>query len=186
MRLEDSIKSSQGCTRSILVSHLFVLCSRLGRTIDLSLAEEHTHPHLDLDTPLPPPPKLTNTASAAIEAFIMHTLPSCSFLTPARIRHLFDRWSQSASSLSPDQLALIYACLACGYVRIIYFGGNMRCAVHVSPDLRTDIPWYRHAVSTLASWGSATFTSLRESTLRLDPNARRPIRSMVLHHPCHT
>ena len=138
----------------------------VGVSIDLTVAQGHTHPLLDTDTPLPALPQITATASLAIQAFVIHCLPTCSFLTPSRINHLFERYVASPTSLSPDQLALIYACLACGYVRLQYFGGHDRNATSVPQDQREDVPWYRHAVHTLTAWGSTTFTSLRESDKR--------------------
>jgi len=129
------------------------------------VAEGHTHPLLDTDTQLPPLPSITPTSSLALQAFIVHCLPTCSFLTPSRINHLYERYVASPISLEPDQLALIYACLACGYVRLQYFGGHERNATPVPQDQREDVPWYRHAVHTLTTWGSATFTSLRKHHL---------------------
>jgi hypothetical protein len=139
------------------------LADLVGVSIDLTIAQGHTHPLLDTDTPLPPLPDITPRASLAIQAFVIHCLPTCSFLTPARINHLFERYVASPTSLGPDQLALIYACLACGYVRLEYFGGHERNATSVPQEQREDVPWYRHAVHTLTAWGSTTFTSLRES-----------------------
>lgn len=141
----------------------WIRADQLGLPIDLSMAQGYTHPLLDTDTPLPPLPAITSTAALAIQSFVIHCLPTCSFLTPARIHHLFERYTTSPTSLGPDQLALIYACLACGYVRLQYFGGHERNATPVPQDQREDIPWYRHAVHTLTTWGSSTFTSLRES-----------------------
>jgi hypothetical protein len=139
------------------------LAHLVGVSIDLTVAQGHTHPLLDTDTPLPPLPEITPRASLAIQAFVIHCLPTCSFLTPARINHLFERYVASPTSLGPDQLALIYACLACGFVRLEYFGGHERNATSVPQEQREDVPWYRHAVHTLTAWGSTTFTSLRES-----------------------
>jgi hypothetical protein len=144
-------------------SLICALTELVGVSIDLTVSQGHTHPLLDTDTPLPPLPNLTARASLAIQAFVIHCLPTCSFLTPSRINHLFERYVASPTSLGPDQLALIYACLACGYVRLQYFGGHDRNATPVPQDQREDVPWYRHAVHTLTAWGSTTFTSLRES-----------------------
>jgi hypothetical protein len=144
----------------------YTLAELVGVSIDLTVSQGHTHPLLDTDTPLPPLPDLTARASLAIQAFVIHCLPTCSFLTPSRINHLFERYVASPTSLGPDQLALIYACLACGYVRLQYFGGHDRNATSVPQDQREDVPWYRHAVHTLTAWGSTTFTSLRESDKR--------------------
>lgn len=152
----------------------------------MTIAQGHTHPLLDTDTALPPLPAITPTASLAIEAFVIHCLPTCSFLTPSRINHLFERYVASPTSLGPDQLALIYACLACGYVRLQYFGGHERNATAVPQDQREDVPWYRHAVHALTTWGSATFTSLRESDKFYLGGQKLIVRcvigNVVLHH----
>jgi hypothetical protein len=147
------------------------------------MTQGHTHPLLDTDTPLPPLPAITSTASLAIQSFVIHCLPTCSFLTPARIHHLFERYTTSPTSLGSDQLALIYACLACGYVRLQYFGSHERNATPVPQDQREDVPWYRHAVHTLTTWGSATFTSLRElASLGRPLMSRRSISHVVLYN----
>ena len=134
-----------------------------GLILDLSSPEGHTHPLLDLSTPLPALPHITDYDTTAIEVFITYCLPMCSVLTPSRVRDLFARYSTQRSTLSPDQTALVYMFLACGHVRVHYFGHFGHSARHVPEDQRQDVAWYRHAVTTLTKWGSATFTSLRES-----------------------
>ncbi|ORY22193.1 hypothetical protein BCR39DRAFT_391227 [Naematelia encephala] len=133
---------------------------RTGGPIDLKVVEEHTHPLLDLSSPLPTLPSLDSSASAAIRQFTIYCLPYCSFLTPTRISHLFDRYEAAPLSLSPDQRALVYVCLACGYIRLQYFGEGGRLAKFVPEEERLDVVWYRQAVDALDKWGSATFTSL--------------------------
>lgn len=135
----------------------------IGLSLDLSPDEGHTHPLLDLNTPVPPLPGITANDTTAIEVFITYCLPMCSVLTPSRVRDLFGRYTTAKSTLSPDQTALVYMFLACGHVRTHYFGHFGRSARRVPENERQDVAWYRHAVASLIKWGSATFTSLRES-----------------------
>lgn len=130
--------------------------------MNLRLQESLTHPSLDLDTPLPALPPLDASSSKAIESFIRHGLPYCGHLTPVRVLHMFDRYRTSASSMSPDQAALVYSCLACGYARTTYFNEHTKAARQVPESDRQDVAWYRQAVESLTIWGSATFTSLRK------------------------
>ena len=128
--------------------------------MDCTVVENDTHPDLALWKPIFSP-VLDDMSGAALQAFIDHCLVYCSFLTPARIAHLFERFSSAPSSLDPDQTALISACLAVGYCRLQYFPMGTS-AVRVSDSDRKDVAWYRQSMQILDDWGSASFNSLRE------------------------
>jgi len=135
----------------------------IGQIIHLGRIEGHTHPALDLSTPSPPLPPIVLVDDTIIDIFITYCLPMCSVLTPSRVRDLYSRYQSAPTTLGPDQTALVYMFLASGYARYHYFGLRGREAHGVPESARQDVAWYRHAVSTLTQWGSASFTSLRES-----------------------
>lgn len=98
-----------------------------------------------------------------MQCFTDNLLPYCSFMTPPRVLALFERYVQAPSTLSPDQTALILACLALGYIRLQGFQPD-RLAQYVPIHERMDVPYFRSAVETLETWGGSSFTSLRWST----------------------
>lgn len=100
-----------------------------------------------------------------MQTFCDHMLPFCSYMTSPRVLALFERYLSAPQTLSPDQTALMYSCLALGYIRLQAFG-NDRHAREVADRDRMDVPYFRHAVHMLDKWGSASFTSLRESDTR--------------------
>jgi hypothetical protein len=108
---------------------------------------------------------MTAVDDTVIEIFITYCLPMCSVLTPSRVRDLYLRYRTAPTTLGSDQTALVYMFLASGYARYHYFGVHGREARGVPESSRQDVAWYRHAVSTLTRWGSASFTSMRESLL---------------------
>lgn len=147
------------------------------------------HPDFDRSSPLPPMPQISDTSRLALQAFIDYCLPHCRIATPPRLVSMLDRYVSSPTALSPDQTALLFMCLACGYVRYQYFGEHGRVAKTVRDEQREDIAWYRHAVDILTRWGSATFTSLRRynsfrssaQSVPLNPIGRCAIGHVVLH-----
>jgi hypothetical protein len=137
--------------------------AQTGDAVSLALEEAPTHPDCNLLTPLPDLPNpLPPSAAKAMQTFCDHMLPFCSYMTAPRVLSLFERYLSAPHTLSPDQTALIYSCLALGYNRLRTFG-DQRHARDVPDIERTDVPYFRHAVSVLDKWGSASFTSLRES-----------------------
>lgn len=96
-----------------------------------------------------------------MQTFCDHMLPFCSYMTAPRVMNLFERYLSAPQTLSPDQTALMFSCLALGYIRMQTFG-NERHARVVRDEDRMDVPYFRHAVHVLDKWGSASFTSLRK------------------------
>lgn len=128
----------------------------------LDLQEVSTHPGLDLSKPWNPVPIIEPDAREALDAFFDYCLPFCGYISPARINDLFERYTTSKAAVPPDRAALVEACLATGYVRLLYFGRSGRIARSVSEHDRTDVKWFRSCVKTLEDWGSASFTAIRE------------------------
>ncbi|KLT42468.1 hypothetical protein CC85DRAFT_292105 [Cutaneotrichosporon oleaginosum] len=134
--------------------------AQTGITVSLALEEAPTHPDCNLLTPLPELPEpLPPSAAKAMQTFCDHMLPFCSYMTAPRVLSLFERYLSAPHTLSPDQTALMYSCLALGYNRLRTFGDS-RQARDVPDNERTDVPYFRHAIHVLDKWGSASFTSL--------------------------
>ncbi|GMK56148.1 hypothetical protein CspeluHIS016_0212040 [Cutaneotrichosporon spelunceum] len=161
--------------------------NKTGQDISLAIEERPTHPLCDLSMPLPPlPPPPSPSASDAMQMFIVHFLPFCSYMTPPRVASLYERYVSSPSTLSPDQFALTLSCLALGFVRLQGFGED-RLALVVREEDRMDVPYFRHAIDILENWGSASFTSLHAlstlwyySTLECTTDVTRMIVSWMI------
>lgn len=139
---------------------------KTGTPINLKLEERPTHPLCDLKSPLPPLPNpLPHDLSEAMQVFLDDFLPYCSYMTPPRVHSLFNRYITSPETLSPDQTALICACLALGLLRLKSVPlrkGFHRHHTEVPDEERIDVVFFRHAIDILERWGTASFTSLRK------------------------
>ena len=126
------------------------------------------HPSTSLESPLPPlPPLDPDYGLQAIIAFNRHMLAFCSYLTEARSMDLYQRYNDLPRSLSPDLVALVYACLALGLLRLKSFHmsddlGRLLPNSIAEDDPREDVAFFRHAIERLQVWGSVSFISLRE------------------------
>ena len=148
-----------------------LICTNLpcpGQAIDLSVNESPNHQNISLETPLPALPLIDHEQGLlAILAFNRHMLPFCSYLTEARSLDLYHRYSDLPRSLSPDLLALVFACLALGFLRLKSFQTTDHTDRPIpnqipNSDSREDVAFFRHAIHELRTWGSVSFISLRE------------------------
>ncbi len=164
--LERVYEGRTGEHRPLSLSHLrkvdlFLYPYPTGSSIDLQLPEEETSALLSLDSPFPPIPGLQNGLTT-LDSFCESILPFFNFLSASRVRDLFGRYFTVPGSMSDDQVALLYACMALGQLRLLSFRWDAGGESHVPfSEARDDVAWYRHSLDRLSKWGSASFTALR-------------------------
>ncbi|BGP32572.1 hypothetical protein JCM10296v2_004353 [Rhodotorula toruloides] len=90
----------------------------LGTSISLALPDVETHPALSLDSPMPALPSLTNDEVDSLrDTFFGDILIFFGFLSPTSLNELIRRHRTLPATLTPDQLALLYAIFALGFFR---------------------------------------------------------------------
>lgn len=125
--------------------------------ISLVLPDIGTHPLLALDTPLPPPPEPNGPLIESLCAtFVRDILPFFDFLSPIRLNQLMQRHRDLPASLTDDQLALLYAIYAMGYLRQVTYATSAdherapvagEALLPMDPSVqRLDVTYFRHAV----------------------------------------
>ncbi|GAA6051252.1 hypothetical protein JCM3770_005897 [Rhodotorula araucariae] len=132
---------------------------RTGTRISLALPDVDTHPSLALTTPLPSLPSVSNVeAEALCDVFVRDVLPFFSFLSPSRLRQLVQRHREMPSTLTADQLALLYTVYSLGYLRRAIFGQGIDVGpVVIAPtDARADVAFFRHALELAQDASSIT------------------------------
>ncbi|GAA5993624.1 hypothetical protein JCM10908_000647 [Rhodotorula pacifica] len=128
-----------------------------GTPISLALPDIGTHPLLALETPLPPPPDPHADLSESLCAtFVRDILPFFDFLSLTRLNQLVRRHRDLPGSLSDDQLALLYAVYAMGYLRQVTYATSAdservpvagEALLPIDPSVRRlDVTYFRHAV----------------------------------------
>lgn len=123
--------------------------------ISLALPDVDTHPALSLDSPVPPLPSLTNDEIDSLcDTFFRDILIFFGFLSPARLNELIRRQRTLPGTLTPDQLALLYAIFALGFFRQATYAQPPAAPedgpVPFAPGAnRLDVSFYRNAMALL-------------------------------------
>ncbi|GAA6055336.1 hypothetical protein JCM3770_005293 [Rhodotorula araucariae] len=124
---------------------------RTGTAISLSLPDVDTQPGIALDSPLPPLPSVPDAdLDALCDTFVREVLVFFTFLSPARLHQLVQRQRDLPETLTPDQLALLYAVYAMGYLRHVTERQAGAAAA------RADVAWFRHAFNLVGEVASLT------------------------------
>ncbi|GEM10031.1 C6 transcription factor [Rhodotorula toruloides] len=126
-----------------------------GTSISLALPDVETHPALSLDSPMPPLPTLTNDEIDSLcDTFFRDILIFFGFLSPTRLNELIRRHRTLPGTLTPDQLALLYAIFALGFFRQATYAQQPAAPedgpVPFAPGAnRLDIVYYRQGMALL-------------------------------------
>ncbi|BGO91880.1 hypothetical protein NBRC10512v2_004146 [Rhodotorula toruloides] len=126
-----------------------------GTSISLALPDVETHPALSLDSPMPAFLPLTNDEIDSLcDTFFRDILIFFGFLSPTRLNELIRRHRTLPATLTPDQLALLYAIFALGFFRQATYAQQPAAPkdgpVPFAPGAnRLDIVFYRHGMALL-------------------------------------
>lgn len=124
-------------------------------SISLALPDVETHPALSLDSPMPAFLPLTNDEIDSLcDTFFRDILIFFGFLSPTRLNELIRRHRTLPATLTPDQLALLYAIFALGFFRQATYAQQPAAPkdgpVPFAPGAnRLDIVFYRHGMALL-------------------------------------
>ncbi|BGP40567.1 hypothetical protein JCM10449v2_004529 [Rhodotorula kratochvilovae] len=130
---------------------------RTGTPISLALPDVDTQPALALDTPLPTLPTFPDAdLDALCDTFVREVLVFFTFLSPARLHQLVQRQRDLPETLTADQLALLYAVYAMGYLRRITAAQATVTNTSDAGVARADVAWFRHAFQLVGDVASVT------------------------------